>query len=367
MPRRTRPTEVLPGCEHVAKTPSIASLLLDPEMLDFPIKDQIQAYESGQGYALRMAFENQLNGLPQIKRWLGKSRYAALDQADARLLHRWFGADEGALGKALGQTTTGVGYETYTIAGHSLSRSYFINRSYPRVCLQCLLANGFCACSWDLSLVVACAIHGTLLTDHCPHCQRPLSWHRPGPNACICGWNLSSHANQATEQPAERPSALEIKFGEWASHAIQRPDAAGEKTGLARGGSQALDDDELTQFLWGMSLNGGLLFTHALACAAGYGDLKIHDRSRPQRPLKNARRILSSASQVARILSKDWQSIVITKRPSVLIHLLADCMAAHMPETDRSLANSLLSTMLFQRRTIGWKSRFPQLSQLELF
>ncbi|MBU1354147.1 MAG: TniQ family protein [Gammaproteobacteria bacterium] len=333
-------------------------------MLDFPIKDQIRTYESGQGYALRMAFENQLNGLPQIKGWLGKSRYAVLDQADARLLHRWFGADEGALGKALGQTTTGVGYETYTIAGHSLSRSYFINRSYPRVCIQCLSAYGFCACSWDLSLVVACSIHGTLLTDHCPHCQRQLSWHRPGPDACICGCNLSSHANHATEQPSDTPSALEIKFGEWASHAMYRPDTTGEKTCLAR---QALDGDGLMQFLRGMSLNGGLLFTHALACAAGYGDLETHDRRRPQRPLKKARRSLSSANQVARILSKDWQSIVITERPSVVIHLLADCMAAHMPETDRSLANSLLSTMFFQRRKIGWKSRFPQLSQLELF
>lgn len=364
MPKRTRPADVLFGREHMATTPSIAALLLDPEVLDFPIKDQIWAHESGQGYALRMAFENHLKGLPQLKRWLGKSRYSVLDQADARLLHRWFGAEEGSLAKALGQTTTGVGYESYTIAGHSLSRSYFINRSYPRVCVQCLSTTGVCACSWDLALVVACSIHSTLLTDHCPQCQRTLSWHRPGPNACNCGCALSSHVK---EWPGEGPSALEVKFAEWASHAVCSPGVADKNTDVAHQGAQVIDEDGLMRFLSGMSLNGGLLFTHALECAARYVDSVPHDRSRPQRPLKKARRILSSADQVAHILSKDWQSIVITERPSVVINLLADCMAAHMPQNDRSLASSLLSTMLFQRRKVGWKSPHPQLSQMELF
>jgi hypothetical protein len=60
---------------------------------EFPVRDDISSGESGHGYVLRMAVANFLNGLPAVKRMLGKTRFAVLDSGDAPMLSQWFGAE----------------------------------------------------------------------------------------------------------------------------------------------------------------------------------------------------------------------------------------------------------------------------------
>jgi hypothetical protein len=78
-------------------------------------------------YALRMAQANGLEGLPQLKKWLGKSRFAVLDILDVQMLSRWFGDSPQKLAKQLGSIATGKGLTEFWYAGHRLKRSYFLN------------------------------------------------------------------------------------------------------------------------------------------------------------------------------------------------------------------------------------------------
>jgi hypothetical protein len=90
---------------------------------------------------------------------LGKSQFAVLDAVDAPMLHKWFGADIDELEFALGKTSVGTGEHGYMYAGGPVGRSYFINRTYPRICPACTRESGCCRIAWDVSLVVACARH----------------------------------------------------------------------------------------------------------------------------------------------------------------------------------------------------------------
>ena len=160
---------------------------LDPWSFSFPIKDSLRRGESGQGYALRMAGENSLPGLPLLKKWLGKSQFATLDSVDAPLMGHWFGAHFSELEDALGLTSIGRNEGRYLYGGHSIGRSYFINRMYPRICPECLKEDRYCRLSWDFSLVTACNRHGAALIDRCVTCGRVLSWNRSTIGVCSCG------------------------------------------------------------------------------------------------------------------------------------------------------------------------------------
>lgn len=65
----------------------------------------------------------------------------------------------------------------------------------PQVCCACLADAPYCKSDWELTSVVACVKHRLPLLDHCRHCQRPLSWHRPAVDVCQCGRYLSPDSN----------------------------------------------------------------------------------------------------------------------------------------------------------------------------
>lgn len=335
----------------------------NPENVEFPFRDDVRLGESGQGYALRMAAENHLGGLPTLKTWLHKSRYATLDASDALLLSRWFGASKVHLEHALGRTATGRGDQVFTYAGGQLGRSYFLNRSHPRVCFTCLQSTGQCRLAWDFTLSVACAKHGELLSDTCQHCARSMTWNRRSPAACIC--QLEFYPEGGTELAAP----LELQFANWIDLRIEThagTEACSKRLLLE---SKGIPDqlEPLMQLVWPLSLNGGMHITYALATAAGYECLVPSNQPRKRAPIVKAQQILSTANELARrILHLDELQLRV-RRPSVVIQLLADCMTGGAPTADRHLAHSLLVTVLQQNRKSRWSGANPQLAQLLLF
>jgi hypothetical protein len=57
----------------------------------------------------------------------------------------------------------------------------------PKICPVCVHENGYISPSWDLHIMIACPKHGSPLIRTCPHCNKPLSWYRPGMTTCNCG------------------------------------------------------------------------------------------------------------------------------------------------------------------------------------
>lgn len=335
----------------------------NPWELEFPFRDDVRPGESGQGYALRMAAENYLGGLPQLKSWLRKSRYATLDASDAPLLSHWFGANKPHLEHALGWTATGRGDQAFIYAGKPLGRSYFLNRSHPRVCFACLQSTGECPSAWDFTLAVACAKHGALLSDTCQNCTRSISWNRPAPGSCSCHLEFSPEGETALATP------LELQFAAWIDHQI------GMETGTDAGPERFASDanctpsalEPLMQVVWPLSLNGGMHVTYALATASGYESQSPPDEPRARAPMRKAQQILLKANELANRVGHLEELRLRVQRPSVVIQLLADCMSGASPLADRHLAQSLLTTVLHQKLKARWSGVNPQLAQLLLF
>lgn len=341
-----------------------ARALLDAALFDakeflFPFRDGVLPGESGQGYALRMAEENGLGGLPQLKQWLGKSRFAVLDAADAPLLSRWFGADERSLEFSLGRVSSGRGEAAgYVYAGQKLGRSYFLKRSYPRVCPACIRESGRCSLAWDISPVVACPRHRIILMDSCSHCQHPVSWSRPGLRACSCGVEWDADA------ALERPTSIELSFARWVgAHVEDGGIVDTESEQVPRLGGESA----LMTLLKPLSLDGGLHITYALGTASGYDEQHLEHEPRQRVPLKKARRLLRTADALAEKVLRLEPIHFRIQHPSVIVQLLAECASAQADQADRNLAHSLLLFVFRQKARTSWAGRHPQLSQLPLF
>lgn len=333
---------------------SLAKLMHDPQALSFPFKGPVYNGESGQSYALRMAEENGLSGLPPLKTWLDKSRFACLDAVDAPLLHRWFGADENMLEFALGNTATGRRDAAYVYAGQTLGRSYFLNRTYPRVCPECISSNGFCPMDWDMSLVVACPKHQRVLMDRCDYCRRVLSWNRLRIGTCGCGMELSM------SETFESPTQLEIQFSAWVKTRIGLSDQGPQTTNQREVGA-------LMTMLSPLSLDGGFHITYALGTAAGYDIHSQAEATRPKTPLGKARQVLARGNELAEKITQGEVIHFRVNRPSVVVQLLAESACLQGNAADRSLAHSILSRVIQCNQRTNWSGVNPHLSQLLLF
>jgi hypothetical protein len=210
-----------------------------------------------------------------------------------------------------------------------------------------------------MSLVVACERHRQSLIDQCHCCQRSLTWNRPAVDLCACGAKFS-------ESPLiESVDPLMVQFSCWMERKMQpsRDEVANE----------ALRPQDLTalmELIWPLSLDGGLHITYALGTAAGYevgvGPELGPIPSRSRAHLRKAQEILRRADKLAKNLVKREILSFRVSRPSVVIGLLAEAAAAQASPPDRSLAHSLLLTVMHQRSS-KWSSAYPQLSQTSLF
>lgn len=317
------------------------------ELGKFPVRDEIRAAESGHGYALRMASANGLNGLADVKKMLGKTRFAVLDAADAGEISRWFGAEPLRLALALGHTGIGSEPEAYELGGLRLSRSYFINRSQPRICCACLAKDGYCRLAWELCVVTTCSLHSTTLCQACPNCGQALRWDRPHLSQCRCGWVLGSVA-------CETPVAEEIDVACWIERAFRMDARPSPTTPLGR----LLDP---------LSLDAGLHILSALA-SVKHGRTRhatsIQPQLRKRNSLASAREAIANAAvaldQLARGRQGHWRV------PVSAMELLAEACASSYAAADRQLAISILASLRCKPATANWGSRFPQTSQLPL-
>ena len=65
-----------------------------------------------------------------------------------------------------------------------------LNYRCPRLCPACLRERPIWWAVWDLGLVTACPIHGGVLINQCPACERKLAWERPAVHQCRCGFDF---------------------------------------------------------------------------------------------------------------------------------------------------------------------------------
>ncbi|OGQ60219.1 MAG: hypothetical protein A3J24_09900 [Deltaproteobacteria bacterium RIFCSPLOWO2_02_FULL_53_8] len=324
----------------------------------FPIRDDIQDSESANGYVLRMAVANFLNGIPAAKKMLGKTRFAVFDASDADRVASWFGADPVRLAVAFGTTGIGRNSEEMQFRGHDLSRSYFINRLHPRICIRCLEENSRCHADWELSLVTACTHHGNTLVDKCPYCLGDLSWNRPAVNTCQCG-NILVELGEP-----DAPSTLEREFSRWCATKVCTPGSSIEMDLVA---CPSADDLPLIRLVQPLSLQGGLSLVYALGTAdrCSQGDFTVTHRKKSS--IGAAQEVLRRGSALLAQVQEGNAVDFKTSSLSVVMKLLAESAAASNQSADKSLAYSLVNKMLRYGGRSTWKSRYPQLSQMDLF
>ncbi|RTQ34814.1 hypothetical protein EJP69_10425 [Variovorax gossypii] len=324
----------------------------------FPFQDEIRIGESGQGYAMRMALANGLIGLPWVKQALSKTHSAVLDTGDAPFLARWFGASVQLVEFALEGLTRGHREQGFRYAGQLLGRQYFLTRSFPRVCPNCLRELGHCRIAWDIGLTVACVRHRRVLLDRCPSCLRALSWNRPGLDVCSCGF-----AFEMEDAPA-RPTSSELFLARMID---QRMDDFEPECSLH---SACIADDEAVQalsaLLNNLSLDGVMRIVYALATAAMYDSAAGIKRERSS--LSKARQTVAIASAFSVKAAHLDSTVLRTRRPTVLVDLLTDVDGSPLASAeDLSFARSMLVWLMTSASRSSWRSKHASFAQRELF
>jgi hypothetical protein len=126
----------------------------------------------------------------------------------AQPLAKILGKDPASLARLKYSTMAPDGRVEYCLNGHSLGFSLAhspLRLMHPRVCVACIGSNGFADVCWDAAAFVACPDHGNFLLARCPHCNRTLTWFRPGLLRCKCGSSLAGH-----NSPLAPPSVLAL-------------------------------------------------------------------------------------------------------------------------------------------------------------
>jgi hypothetical protein len=79
---------------------------------------------------------------------------------------------------------------------------HIFNRSYCKVCPDCIRAKGYCRQTWDLVLVTTCPLHKRLLLSKCPGCGAGIRWARSVLSRCACGcnWEMASKEELPDEE-----------------------------------------------------------------------------------------------------------------------------------------------------------------------
>ncbi|MFN4359346.1 MAG: TniQ family protein [Hylemonella sp.] len=329
-------------------TRSIAFLGGVDDQVTFPVRSDIAQGESGQGYALRMAVANGIAGLPALKSWRGKSRFAVLDSDDTIALANWFGAEPRRLSQALGELSLKGASSGYRFGGATLDRSYFVNRAYPRVCPECLEESHVCMQSWEVSVTAACHRHKTALIDHCIACNRRLTWNRPAIDACKCGQRLCLAPGRSG------PTSLELEVAAWTEARILGDEVVR--------GSHAL-----SRLISPLTLNGGLHLIFALGTAEKYDSDGQGRAVRNRSSLAFTKQMLADASQLLEKLESGTSVELGISVPSVVLRLLAEVATSDASPEDRSLSHSLINVLLKMKARSRSSSVLPQLAQIELF
>lgn len=304
----------------------------------YPVQDDIRTGESGQGYVLRMARANFLTGLAEIRRRLGKHFSTTLTTIDAPFLSQWFGADLSKLKWAFEEVDNidGVGLvndnNSCFYAGHFIPRRNFLNRMAPRVCPACLAEGDHCRVTWDFSFVTACPKHECLLIDQCPGCLKAISWQRPAVDICNCG----TYLNDPVLYPQDQAMELDLAVSRWICQQIE---------GMPTQKKGAENDEPLLQLIRPLSFHGGMSILWVLSLAEenkALTNISVIDGQM----LERCRKSLLRANEFSTKLAINNLETFRSKKRQTLIPKLAECMKESYTYEDRSLAQSLISTIL---------------------
>ncbi|CAM3471172.1 TniQ family protein [Paracidovorax anthurii] len=336
---------------------SMLQLPLDCAQQPLPFQDEIWPGESGQGYVLRLAARNGLGGLARVKSMLGCSRFQTLYAQDAPQLAHWFGASVQRLAYALEAADGDKRVEGATYSGHKLGRSYFLNRSHPRVCPNCVHEFGYGRAAWDFTLTVACVRHQRLLIDRCPACTVPLKWTRPDLCLCDCGypWPTLDYRFAATDAELFVAQLIDLRMDD------QERFARGESAWILPSRNEM---NALGQFMKDLSLDGVFRTLFAFATAAGYqADAPLERRLRSAMP--KAQQTIAMSIAVGTKLTQQ-KRFSLKSSPSVLLDLLRE-VSVECPATaiDMSVAKSLFG--VFQSGKPARSQKQVWQSQLVLF
>jgi len=327
----------------------------------FPIRVPLESDESGRGYVLRLCALNSLDSLGD-RALMAKLKRTNLSELDAQFLSNCFGENELRLRWALGADYSLTDNRRTVFAGHQLARFGFINRTKPRVCPQCLLQNNLCRFSWEFSLVTACHQHRLSLIDRCDSCLKSIRWARPAPITCNCFAPLSHSLSP------HQPKTVELEFEQWVE-LQSRLKSSDSKLSLEATGHQRTvnPSSALMQMIWPLSLNAGLLITHALSTAAGSALIPHPSSRQNQSQLQRAQAALHGANELAVLIREKSSASMHIGASKKAFELIAACLTHDFSPADRSFAQSLLSTLSKRYKTQRWSSAKPQLSQLLLF
>lgn len=329
--------------------------------MSFPIRMPLEPDESGRGYLLRLCALNSveafIEGTPPVK-----VRGANLSELDAPLISHWFGESVPRLRWALGADFSLTNDRRTIFAGHRFSRPSSINRTRPRVCAECLLHDGVCRLSWEITLVTACHRHRVGLIDRCQVCQTSIRWSRPSPGSCHCYCFFSSSSLE------NEPQEVEFEFEHWVhlQARLKSPDAA-IATEAAALMKAATPSSALMQVVWPMSLDAGLLITLALSTAAGSPFVPRVDSDRPRSYLNRAQAAIRGANELATHIQDQRYAQMYIGSSKKAFELIAYCLNHQFSPADRGFAQSLLITLTKRYKIQRWSSAKPQLSQFLLF
>ena len=304
----------------------------------YPVRDDIRTGESGQGYVLRMVRANFLTGLAEIRRRLGKHFSTTLTTTDAPFLSQWFGADLSKLKQML-EEANDVGGDGLlkedgmtSYAGQTLPRRHYLNRIAPRICPACLSEHDYCRVTWDFSFVTACPKHKCLLIDQCPGCMKVISWQRPAVDICNCGTYLND-PDLCLQDPS---SVLDLEVSRWMCQWIE---------GLPTQKTSATDELPLLQLIRPLSFHGGMHILWVLSLAE---EAKVINNSSviDGQMLERCRKTILKANEFSQKLATNDLETFRSKKRQTLIPQLALFMHKSYTYEDRSLAQSLISTIL---------------------
>lgn len=157
----------------------------------FPIQDGLLPGESGPGYVLRMASKNHV-GYYELLRHIDLYPYPYLTIDATTKIAPLFGVMSKNIMRVTAENYKIYGQCHTKLNGLIFKKPYLIRQRSPQVCHLCLKENSYAQLAWDLTLYTACIAHKISLIDHCPSCNKPLSWARNDLSLCKCGKPLFS-------------------------------------------------------------------------------------------------------------------------------------------------------------------------------
>ena len=162
----------------------------DPPLLRTPAPIAGEHYL---GYVLRLARANGYLGYGPIARDLGLGGQTPISATRA-----WLSGtlDYSTLARRTGHdadlfwSTLVAEHEDPEVGLGTAWRFEYFRTTTPRLCPKCLARSGHVHAIWDFTPITYCRTHRVVLVDVCPACHRRITWGRPSPSMCKCGFDL---------------------------------------------------------------------------------------------------------------------------------------------------------------------------------